>query len=41
MYITLKYKLARFPALIVRLKVPKATCLIFENGKIVITGTKI
>lgn len=36
----LKNELARFPALILRLKAPKATCLIFENGKMVITGTK-
>lgn len=33
-------KLGRFPALIQRIKDPKSTALIFEAGKMVITGTK-
>lgn len=32
--------LGRFPALIQRIKDPKSTALIFEAGKMVITGTK-
>ncbi|CAD8062685.1 unnamed protein product [Paramecium primaurelia] len=35
-----EYKKSRFPALIQRIKEPKSTALIFEAGKMVITGTK-
>ncbi|CAK71819.1 unnamed protein product (macronuclear) [Paramecium tetraurelia] len=35
-----EYKKSRFPALIQRIKDPKSTALIFEAGKMVITGTK-
>lgn len=34
------WNLARFPALIQRITDPKSTALIFEAGKMVITGTK-
>ena len=33
-------QIGRFPALIQRIKDPKSTALIFEAGKMVITGTK-
>lgn len=35
-----EYKKSRFPALIQRITEPKSTALIFEAGKMVITGTK-
>ena len=36
----LDINIGRFPALIQRIKEPKSTALIFEAGKMVITGTK-
>lgn len=36
----IRHFLGRFPALIQRIKEPKSTALIFEAGKMVITGTK-
>jgi len=34
------YRPERFPGLVFRLKKPKSSCLIFETGKMVSTGTK-
>lgn len=35
-----EYKPRRFPAVVLRLKDPKATCLCFSSGKLVIIGAK-
>ncbi len=35
-----EYNKNKFNALILRLKAPKCTCLIFNNGKCVLTGCK-
>ena len=35
-----EYNPARFPAVIMRLRDPKVTCLLFASGKLVLTGNK-
>lgn len=35
-----QYNSRRFPAVIIRKKDPKSTCLVFKTGKIIVIGAK-
>ena len=38
--INVEYKPSKFNAIILRIREPKSTCLVFNNGKLVLTGCK-